>query len=89
VREVVQIASTLLRTRRFASSWCCADRVSTTEWLDAHQRNNRDLGAFCRSAWCRHGIRSSGKRRIISGTTPAAEAEAAKLFSAIALSSSS
>ncbi len=60
----------------------------TTEWLDAHlKRNNRALKvAFCPERIVQgHGIAELKETpQIISGTTPAAEAEAGKLFSAIA-----
>lgn len=60
----------------------------TTEWLDAHlRRNKRDLKvAFCPERMVQgHGIKELKETpQIISGTTPAAEAAAAKLFSAIA-----
>jgi UDP-N-acetyl-D-mannosaminuronic acid dehydrogenase len=60
----------------------------TTEWLDAHlKRNDRDLKvAFCPERMVQgHGIRELRETpQIISGTTPEAEAEAGKLFSAIA-----
>src|SRR5215475_13256411 len=60
----------------------------TTEWLDGHlKRNNRDLKvAFCPERMVQgQGIRELRETpQIISGTTPAAEAAAAKLFSAIA-----
>ncbi len=60
----------------------------TTDWLHAHvNRENRDLKlAFCPERMVQgHGIKELKETpQIISGTTPAAEQEAAKLFSAIA-----
>ena len=60
----------------------------TTDWLHAHMnRENRDLKlAFCPERMVQgHGIKELKETpQIISGTTPAAEQEAAKLFSAIA-----
>lgn len=60
----------------------------TTEWLDGYlKRNSRNLMvAFCPERMVQgHGIRELKQTpQIISGTTPAAEAAAAKLFSAIA-----
>ena len=60
----------------------------TTDWLHAHiKRENRDLKlAFCPERMVQgHGIKELKETpQIISGTTPAAEQEAAKLFSAIA-----
>jgi len=60
----------------------------TTDWLDGHlKRNNRELKlAFCPERMVQgHGIKELKETpQIISATTPAAEEEAAKLFSAIA-----
>jgi UDP-N-acetyl-D-mannosaminuronic acid dehydrogenase len=60
----------------------------TTDWLDAYlRRKNRNLKvAFCPERMVQgHGIKELKETpQIISGTTPAAEEEAAKLFSAIA-----
>ena len=60
----------------------------TTDWLDAYlRRKNRDLKvAFCPERMVQgHGIRELKETpQIVSGTTVAAEEEAAKLFSAIA-----
>jgi len=60
----------------------------TTEWLDGHlKRNGHDLKvAFCPERMVQgEGIRELRETpQIISGTTPAAEAAAGKLFSAIA-----
>jgi UDP-N-acetyl-D-mannosaminuronic acid dehydrogenase len=60
----------------------------TTDWLDGYlKRQGRKLKvAFCPERMIQgHGIRELKETpQIISGTTPAAEAEAAKLFSAIA-----
>ena len=60
----------------------------TTEWLDGYlKRNNRALKvAFCPERMVQgHGIKELKETpQIISGATPAAEQEAAKLFSAIA-----
>ena len=60
----------------------------TTDWLDGYlKRQGRNLKvAFCPERMIQgHGIRELKETpQIISGTTPAAEAEAAKLFSAIA-----
>src|SRR6266702_6104520 len=60
----------------------------TTDWLDGYLRQRkRDLKvAFCPERMVQgHGIRELKETpQIISGTTPAAEEEAAKLFSAIA-----
>jgi UDP-N-acetyl-D-mannosaminuronic acid dehydrogenase len=60
----------------------------TTDWLDAYlRRGNRNLKlAFCPERMVQgHGIRELKETpQIISGTTPAAEEEASKLFSAIA-----
>jgi UDP-N-acetyl-D-mannosaminuronic acid dehydrogenase len=60
----------------------------TTEWLDGYlRRNNRDLKvAFCPERVVQgHGIKELRETpQIISGTTPAAEAAVAELFSAIA-----
>jgi UDP-N-acetyl-D-mannosaminuronic acid dehydrogenase len=60
----------------------------TTDWLDGYlRRKNRNLKlAFCPERMVQgHGIKELKKTpQIISGTTPAAEEEAAKLFSAIA-----
>jgi UDP-N-acetyl-D-mannosaminuronic acid dehydrogenase len=59
----------------------------TTDWLDGYlKRKGRDLRvAFCPERMVQgHGIRELKETpQIISGTTPAAEAEAAKLFSAV------
>jgi len=59
----------------------------TTDWLDGYlKRRGRDLKlAFCPERMIQgHGISElKDTPQIISGTTPAAEAEAAKLFSAI------
>src|SRR5712691_3942693 len=59
----------------------------TTDWLDAYlKRKGRDLKlAFCPERMVQgHGIKELKETpQIISGTTPAAEEEAAKLFSAI------
>ncbi len=59
----------------------------TTEWLDEHiKRKGRDLKvAFCPERVVQgNGIRELKEMpQIVSGTTPAAEEEAAKLFSAI------
>jgi len=61
----------------------------TTDWLDAYlRRKNRDLKvAFCPERMVQgHGIRELKETpQTVSGTTAAAEEEAAKLFSAIAL----
>jgi UDP-N-acetyl-D-mannosaminuronic acid dehydrogenase len=60
----------------------------TTDWLDGYlRRKNRDLKvAFCPERMVQgHGISELKETpQIISGTTPAAEQAAAKLFSAIA-----
>ena len=60
----------------------------TTDWLDGHlKRNNRKLKvAFCPERMVQgHGIKELKETpQIISGTTPEAEEEAAKLFSRIA-----
>jgi UDP-N-acetyl-D-mannosaminuronic acid dehydrogenase len=60
----------------------------TTEWLDGYlKRGGRDLKvAFCPERVVQgHGIKELTEMpQIVSGTTPTAEAEAAKLFSAIA-----
>jgi UDP-N-acetyl-D-mannosaminuronic acid dehydrogenase len=60
----------------------------TTDWLDEHiKRKGRDLKiAFCPERVVQgNGIRELKEMpQIVSGTTPAAEDEAAKLFSAIA-----
>jgi UDP-N-acetyl-D-mannosaminuronic acid dehydrogenase len=60
----------------------------TTDWLHAYlRRSNRDLKlAFCPERMVQgHGIKELKETpQIISGTTPAAEEEASKLFSAIA-----
>jgi len=60
----------------------------TTDWLDGYlKRNNRDLKvAFCPERMVQgHGIKELKETpQIISGTTAAAEEEAAKLFSGIA-----
>jgi UDP-N-acetyl-D-mannosaminuronic acid dehydrogenase len=60
----------------------------TTDWLDAYlRRRNRHLKvAFCPERMVQgHGIRELKETpQIISATTPAAEEEATKLFSAIA-----
>jgi UDP-N-acetyl-D-mannosaminuronic acid dehydrogenase len=60
----------------------------TTDWLDAYlQRKGRDLKiAFCPERVVQgYGIKELKETpQIITGTTPEAEAEAAKLFSAIA-----
>ncbi|MGA7485520.1 MAG: nucleotide sugar dehydrogenase [Xanthobacteraceae bacterium] len=60
----------------------------TTEWLDGHlKRNNRHLEvAFCPERMVQgHGIKELKETpQIISGTTPEAEEQAGKLFSAIA-----
>jgi UDP-N-acetyl-D-mannosaminuronic acid dehydrogenase len=60
----------------------------TTDWLDGYlKRQGRNLKvAFCPERMIQgHGIRELKETpQIISGTTPAAEAEAANLFSAIA-----
>src|SRR5262249_46363542 len=60
----------------------------TTDWLDGYLRQrNRDLKvAFCPERMVQgHGIKELKQTpQIISGTTPAAEEAAAKLFSAIA-----
>ena len=59
----------------------------TTDWLDGYLRQkNRDLKlAFCPERMVQgHGIKELKETpQIISGTTPQAEAEASKLFSAI------
>ena len=59
----------------------------TTDWLDGYlRRKGRDLKvAFCPERMVQgHGIRELKETpQIISGTTPAAEEEAGKLFSAI------
>jgi len=59
----------------------------TTDWLDGHlKRKGRNLKlAFCPERMVQgHGIKELKETpQIISGTTPAAEEEAAKLFSAI------
>jgi UDP-N-acetyl-D-mannosaminuronic acid dehydrogenase len=60
----------------------------TTDWLDGHlKRHKRDLKvAFCPERMVQgHGIKELRETsQIISGTTPAAEDAAAKLFGAIA-----
>jgi UDP-N-acetyl-D-mannosaminuronic acid dehydrogenase len=60
----------------------------TTDWLDAYlKRKGRDLKlAFCPERMVQgHGIKELKETpQIVSGTTPAAEEEAGKLFSAIA-----
>src|SRR5260221_11703812 len=60
----------------------------TTDWLDGYlRRKNRDLKvAFCPDSMVQGPGLSAlkGTPQIISGTTPAAEQAAAKLFSAIA-----
>ena len=60
----------------------------TTDWLHAYlRRKSRDLKlAFCPERMVQgHGIKELKETpQIISGTTPAAEEEASKLFSAIA-----
>jgi UDP-N-acetyl-D-mannosaminuronic acid dehydrogenase len=60
----------------------------TTDWLAAYlKRSGRDLKvAFCPERMVQgHGIKELKETpQIISGTTPAAEQEAAKLFSAVA-----
>jgi UDP-N-acetyl-D-mannosaminuronic acid dehydrogenase len=60
----------------------------TTDWLDAYlKRKGRDFKlAFCPERMVQgHGVRELKETpQIISGTTPAAEEAAAKLFSAIA-----
>src|SRR5262249_52342743 len=60
----------------------------TTNWLDGYlRRKNRNLKlAFCPERMVQgHGIKELKETpQIISGTTPAAAEEAAKLFSAIA-----
>jgi UDP-N-acetyl-D-mannosaminuronic acid dehydrogenase len=60
----------------------------TTDWLDGYlRRKGRDLKvAFCPERVVQgHGIKELKETpQIITGTTPVAEAEAAKLFSAIA-----